>query len=105
MRFSATTMLGPYARVLLGLKLLELLGDLGPRTAGDLMPPPRLPIRAVANRDRAIPAALDLVLVDRSFVAPTTPGASGMTTHDLRIVGGLLPYLLPDDHDRAFASL
>jgi hypothetical protein len=66
----------------LGLELLELLGDLDPRAAGDLVPPPRLPVRAVAKRDRAIPAALGLVLVNRSFVAPATPGARCIATHE-----------------------
>jgi hypothetical protein len=60
-----------HAGVLLGLELLELLGDLGPGAAGDLVPPPRHAVWAVPDRDRAVPA----VLVDRSFVAPATPGA------------------------------
>jgi hypothetical protein len=74
--------LGLHARVHLGLKLLELLGDLGPRAAGDLVPPSRLPVRVIAEGDRAIPAALGLVIVNRSFVVPATLGASGVTTHD-----------------------
>ena len=74
--------LGLHAGVLLGLELLEFLGDLGPRAAGDLVPPPRLAVLAVADRDRAVPAVLGLVLVDRSFVAPATPGASNATTHE-----------------------
>src|SRR5260370_37212333 len=65
--------LGVHAGIPLHLELPELLDDLGPRAAGDLVPPPRLAIRAVAEGDRAIPAALGLVLVDRSFVAPATP--------------------------------
>lgn len=72
--------LGLQAGVLLGLKLLELPGDLGPGTARDLVPTPGLAVRAVADRDRAVPAALGLVLVNRSFVAPATPGARNATT-------------------------
>ena len=77
-------MLGLHAGVLLGLELLELFGDLGPGAAGDLVPPPCLPVRAVANRDPAVPAALGLVLVNRPFVAPATPGASSTTTHEYK---------------------
>jgi hypothetical protein len=68
-------MLGLDAGVLLGLEFLELPDHLSPGTAGDLVPPPRLAIRAVAKRHCAVPAALGFVLVDRSFVAPATAGA------------------------------
>ena len=61
------------AGILLGLELLELFGDLGPGAAGELVPPPGLPVRAVASTNRAVPAALGLVLVNRSFDAPA-PG-------------------------------
>ena len=88
-------MLGLDAGVLLGLELLELPDDLGPGTAGDLVPPPRLAIRAVAKRHRAIPAALGLVLVNRSFVAPATPGAGGVTAHDYEDSERLAPRFAP----------
>ena len=68
-------MLGLHTGVPFGLELLELLGDLGPDAAGDLVPPPGRAVRAVAQGDRGVPAAPGLVLVDRSFVALTTPGA------------------------------
>jgi hypothetical protein len=87
--------LGLHAGVQLGLKPLELLGDLGPRAAGHLVPPPRLPIRAIAKRDRAIPAAPGLVLVNRSFVAPATPGASNAATHENEDSERLAPLLAP----------
>ena len=46
------------AEVSLGLELLEFLGELGAAAAGDLVPPPGLAIRAVAQGDRGVPAAL-----------------------------------------------
>lgn len=83
--------LGLHAGVLLGLELPELRGHLGPGAAGDLVPPPRRAVRAVANRDRAIPAALGLVLVDRSFVAPAAAGAGGVTAHEYEDTERLAP--------------
>ena len=62
--------LGLDAGVLLGLELSELGGDLGPGAAGDLLRRQDWPSSAVADRDRPVPAALSLVLVDRSFVRP-----------------------------------
>jgi hypothetical protein len=97
--------LGLHAGILLGLELLELPNDFGPRAAGDLVPPPRLPVGAVAEGDRAIPAALGLVLVNRSFVAPATPRPSSVTTHGYKVASRLLPVLLPDDLDRVLLSL
>jgi hypothetical protein len=88
-------MLGLDAGVLLGLELLELPDDLGPGTAGDLVPPPRLPVSVVAKRDRAIPAALGIVLVNRSFVAPATPGARNVTAHDYKDSERLAPRFAP----------
>jgi hypothetical protein len=75
-------MLRLHARILLGLELLELLRDLGPGAAGNpnVATTPCHP--AMAERDRALPAALGLIPVGRSFVASATPGASGVTTHD-----------------------
>jgi hypothetical protein len=88
-------MLGLHAGVPFGLELLELLGDLGPGAAGDLVPPPGLAIRSVAERDRAVPAALGLVFVDRTFVVPATPGSSSMTTHDYEDSSRFAPRFAP----------
>lgn len=94
-----------HAGVPFRLELLELLDDLGPCAPRDLVPPPGLPVRAVAEGDRAVPAALGLVLVNGSFVAPTTPGTGNVTTHRLKVISRLLACLLPDDHDRVPAGL
>src|SRR5690349_12735050 len=72
---------GPRAGVLLGLELSQFRGDLGSRTAGDLMAPPSLPVRPVADRDSRIPAALGLVFINRTFAAPAAAGPDARSTH------------------------
>src|SRR5207248_1765304 len=72
---------GLRAEVLLSLELPQLRGDLGSGAAGNLVPPPCLPIRPVADGDGRIPAALGLVLVDRSLATPAALGPGGRSTH------------------------
>jgi hypothetical protein len=72
---------GLRAQVLLGLEIPQLGGDFSTSTAGDLVPPPRLPARPVAGGDSGVPAALGLVLVDRSLAAPAAPGLGTRSAH------------------------
>src|SRR5262249_37057532 len=84
------------ARVVLGVQFPELGSDLGPGPPGDLLPTPGRAIRAVAEGDGRIPAALGLVLVDRSFAAPAASRPGGWCTHAGSITR-LPPRVAPED--------
>jgi hypothetical protein len=83
---------GLLAEILLGLEFPQLRGDLGSRAAGDFMTPPCLPVRPVADGDSRVPAALGLVLVDRSLAAPAAAGPGARSTYDREPNAACSPY-------------
>src|SRR5690242_11837650 len=83
---------GLCTEILLSLELPQLRGDLGSCAAGDLVTPPCLPIRPVADGDSRVPAALGLVLVDRSLAAPAAAAPSGRSTHGRETNTACSPY-------------
>src|SRR6266568_5499473 len=87
---------GLHAEVLLGLEFPQLRGDLGTCAAGNFMPPPCLPVRPVTDGDGRVPAALGLILVDRSLAAPATPASGDRFAHGGSLTR-LAPRLAPED--------